>query len=231
MYQAAAVPNPTETGGHFTLTPLPYAEDALAPVISRETVALHYGKHHRAYVDKLNHLVAGTQFARMPIDEIVKRTAAVAARAEIFNNAGQAWNHHFYWRSLAPGGGRPGAELRRHLDRDLGGYDAFAEAFTKAAVGQFGSGWAWLVFDDGELKIMTTANGDSPMARGITSLLAVDVWEHAYYLDYRNEREKHVRQVVDRLLDWEFAAQNLAAGETDARPARAVRSARKAAQR
>jgi len=167
MYQAAAVPNPTETGGHFTLTPLPYAEDALAPVISRETVALHYGKHHRAYVDKLNQLVEGTQFARMPIDEIVKRTAAVAARAEIFNNAGQAWNHHFYWRSLAPGGGRPGEELRRRLDRDLGGYDAFAEAFTKAAVAQFGSGWAWLVFDDGELKIMTTANGDSPMARGM----------------------------------------------------------------
>jgi Fe-Mn family superoxide dismutase len=231
MYEAAAVPSPTETGGRFVLTALPYAEDALAPVISRETVALHYDKHHRAYVDKLNQLVAGTDFARMPIDEIVKRTAAVPARAEIFNNAGQAWNHHFYWRSLAPAGGRPGEELRRRLDRDLGGYDAFAEAFTKAAVAQFGSGWAWLVLDDGELKIMTTANGDSPMARGITSLLAVDVWEHAYYLDYKNERGEHVRQVVDRLINWEFAAQNLAAGEMDARPGRAARAARKVAQR
>ncbi len=211
MYQATAIPA-TEAGGPFTLTPLPFAEDALAPVISRKTVALHYGEHHRAYVEKLNELAKGTEFARMPLDEIVKRTAKVAARAEIFNNAGQAWNHHFYWRSLAPKGGRPGEELRKRLDRDLGSYDEFKEAFTKAATGQFGSGWAWLVADGETLRIVTTSNADSPIAHGLTPLLTVDVWEHAYYLDYRNRREEHVREVVDRLLNWEFAAQNFGPG-------------------
>jgi Fe-Mn family superoxide dismutase len=198
-------------GESLSLAPLPYAQEALEPVISRQTLALHYGKHHRAYVEKLNELVKGTEFARTPLEEIVKRTAGVGARAKLFNNAGQAWNHHFYWRSLAPGGGRPTGELKSRLDRDFGGYEAFAKALTQAATEHFGSGWAWLVVDGGALKIVTTANADSPIAHGMTPLLTIDVWEHAYYLDYHNRREEHVRQVVERLLNWTFAAENLAA--------------------
>jgi Fe-Mn family superoxide dismutase len=201
----------TVTGGHpFALAPLPYKQEALEPAISKKTVALHYGKHHRKYVETLNELVAGTEFERLSLEEIVKQTHEVAAHAKIFNNAGQALNHDFYWRSLTPRPTAPPEMMRSRLDRDLGGYDAFVEAFTTAATEHFASGWAWLVADGGTLKIITTHDAHTPVAHGMTPLLTIDVWEHAYYLDYQNRREEHVGQVVKKLLDWEFAAENLA---------------------
>jgi Fe-Mn family superoxide dismutase len=193
----------------FELAPLPFAEDALEPIISKRTVQLHYGKHHRKYVDTLNELVKGTEFETLALDDVVARAANNPAHQSIFNNAGQNWNHHFYWRSLAPGGARPSGKLLERLDRDLGGYEAFVEAMTKSATGQFGSGWAWLALDRGKLKVLSTANADTPIAHDVTPLLALDVWEHAYYLDYQNRREEHVKKVIDRLLNWEFADMNL----------------------
>ena len=194
----------------FTLPPLPWAENALEPVISRRTIELHHGKHHATYVKKLNELVAGTELERLPLHEVVKRTAGDERHREVFNNAGQALNHAHYWASLKPRAAKPPETLRRLLDRDLGGYDAFVKDFIKAATGQFGSGWAWLVLAEDKLEIRTTSNADTPVVHGATPLLTVDVWEHAYYLDYQNEREKHVKAVVEKLLNWEFAAENLA---------------------
>jgi Fe-Mn family superoxide dismutase len=209
MYETATTDTAT-SAGTFSLPPLPFSTGALAPVISRKTIELHHGKHHRAYVEKLNELIGEhPELAGLALDELVKRTAGEAKQTKVFNNAGQAWNHQFYWRSLAPDGGAPPERVRRLLDRDLGGYDAFAAAFTKAATEQFGSGWAWLVFDDGKLQIETTSNADSPLAHARTPLLAIDVWEHAYYLDYQNRREEHVRAVVEKQLNWSFAEQNL----------------------
>jgi Fe-Mn family superoxide dismutase len=206
MYETSTTAPAT---GTFTLPPLPFAPDAIEPAISRRTIELHHGKHHRAYVEKLNELVAGTELATLSLDEVVKRTAGDKQRAEIANNAGQAWNHHFYWRSLAPHAGPPPERMRSRLDRDLGGYAGFVEAFTAAATARFGSGWAWLVADRGTLEIVTTANAGTPLARELTPLLTLDVWEHAYYLDYQNRREEYVRAVVERHLNWEFASQNL----------------------
>ena len=207
MYETATASAPA--AATFTLPPLPFEAGALAPVISRETIELHHGKHHRAYVDKLNELIADhADLAGLALDELVRRTARGAKLVPVFNNAGQAWNHQFYWRSLSPEAESPSERLRRLLDRDLGGYDAFVAAFTEAATGQFGSGWAWLVLDGGKVGIETTANADSPLAHGRTPLLAVDVWEHAYYLDYQNRREEHVRAVVEKRLNWAFADQN-----------------------
>jgi Fe-Mn family superoxide dismutase len=204
-------PHPRETGtaGPFTLPALPWGKGALEPVISKRTVELHHGKHHRTYVEKLNELVAGTDLERLTLHEIVKRTHGDAGRVEVFNNAGQALNHAIYWESLVPHAAKPPAEMRQLLDRDLGGYDAFVAEFTKAATGQFGSGWAWLVLNGGALEILTTSNADTPVTRGMTPLLTIDVWEHAYYLDYQNKRDQHVKAVVKKLLNWEFAAQNL----------------------
>ena len=194
----------------FTLPPLPWKKSALEPVISARTIELHHGKHHKGYVDKLNELVAGTELERLTLHEIVKRTHADASRVDIFNNAGQALNHALYWGSLAPKPSAPPEAVRKLLDRDLGGYDAFVKDFTREATGRFGSGWAWLVLNGGVLEILTTSNADTPVARGITPLLTVDVWEHAYYLDYQNEREKHVKAVLKERLNWAFAAENLA---------------------
>jgi superoxide dismutase, Fe-Mn family len=199
-----------EPAAPFTLPALPWAKSALEPVISSRTIELHHGKHHKAYVDKLNKLVAGTEFERMPLHEVVRRTHDDPTHVEIFNNAGQALNHSFYWQSLSPKAMKPAEELRRLLDRDLGGYDAFVTEFTKEATARFGSGWGWLVTKGGVLEIMTTSNADTPIAKGVTPLLTVDVWEHAYYLDYQNRREEHVKAVVGKLLNWEFAAENLA---------------------
>jgi Fe-Mn family superoxide dismutase len=207
MYETASASADT---GTFALPPLPFEPDALAPVISRVTIELHHGKHHKAYVDKLNELVAeDAKLHGLALDELVKRTAGRRGNGAVFNNAGQAWNHQFYWRSLSPKAGAPREAMRRLLDRDFGGYDAFVTAFTEAATGQFGSGWAWLVLDGGKLGIETTGNADSPLAHGRVPLLTVDVWEHAYYLDYQNRREEHVRAVVEKRLDWRFAEQNL----------------------
>jgi Fe-Mn family superoxide dismutase len=191
----------------FQLPPLPWAENALDPVISSRTIGLHYGKHHAAYVKKLNELAQGTRFADMPLERVVKESAG--KEQKIFNNAAQAWNHAFFWNCLRKGGGKPGGTIAGRLDSDCGGYDGFRQKFTDAAVNCFGSGWAWLVEKDGKLDIMATPNAETPIAKGITPLLTIDVWEHAYYVDYENRRPEYVAAVIEKLLNWDFAAQQL----------------------
>jgi Fe-Mn family superoxide dismutase len=196
--------------GPFTLPVLPWRHNALEPVISARTIDLHHGKHHRTYVEKLNQLVAGTDLERLSLHEVVKQTHADPKRSEVFNHAGQALSHALYWESLTPKAMRPPEELRQMLDRDLGGYDACIAEFARAATSRFGSGWAWLVVRSGKLEILSTSNAETPVTRGMTPLLTVDVWEHAYYLDYQNRRDEHVKAVLERLLNWEFAASSLA---------------------
>ena len=192
----------------FTLSPLPYEEAALAPTISANTMSFHYGKHHRAYVDKLNTLVAGTNFADMTLEDIVKATFKDASKREIFNNAGQAWNHTFFWACLTPRPAKPGGEMLRAIERDFGGLAAFNEEFAKQGVGQFGSGWVWLVANGQKLAIEKTPDAMTPMAEGKRCLLTIDVWEHAYYLDYQNRRPDFLKAVIEKLLNWDFATQN-----------------------
>ena len=189
---------------HFELPPLPYAEDALEPVISAETLALHHGKHHKKYIDTMNELLAKEPVRASTLEEVVRQ-----AKGKLFNNAAQAWNHDFYWHSLSSQKSRPSAALLRRIDSDFGGYERFTEQFRKAADEVFGSGWAWLIEEGGRLAIVTTANADTPMAHGKKCLLTVDVWEHAYYVDYRNQREKYLAAVVGERLNWQFAERNL----------------------
>lgn len=194
----------------FQLPPLPWAENALEPVISGRTIALHYGKHHRAYVEKLNDLVAGTRFAEMPLERIVVEAAGSADHRKIFNNAAQAWNHMFFWNCLAPGGGgAPRGDLAKRIDAELGGIESFRKEFAKAAVECFGSGWAWLAERGGKLEIVATSNAETPLTQGATPLLTLDVWEHAYYVDYENRRPEFVKAVIEKLLNWDFARQRL----------------------
>jgi superoxide dismutase, Fe-Mn family len=196
----------------FTLPRLPYADDALSPVVSANTISFHHGKHHAAYVNKLNELVAGTPYEALSLEEIIVRSAKdkEASAKPIFNNAAQVWNHTFYWHSMTPAGSTPAGKMKDALEKSFGGLDAFKKAFTAAAVGQFGSGWAWLVKGkDGALKIETTSNADTPIAHGGTPLLVADVWEHAYYLDYQNRRPDHVAAWLDKLANWSFAEKNL----------------------
>lgn len=188
------------------LPELPYAKDALAPIISAETIEYHYGKHHATYVANLNKLIVGTEFANLTLEEIVKKSSG-----GLFNNAAQVWNHTFYWKCMKPGGGgEPDGELAEAIDRDFGSFDKFKEQFTEAAVSQFGSGWAWLVLSSGMLKVMKTGNADLPLKHGLPALLTVDVWEHAYYIDYRNARPKYVEAFLTNLVDWGFVAANYA---------------------
>ncbi len=193
------------------LPALPYDQGALQPVISSRTLEFHYGKHHKTYVDTLNKLIAGTEFAELPLEKIIKATAGHSEHVAIFHNAAQAWNHTFYWRSLKPkGGGEPPAILKRLMESSFGSVDACKKELANAAVGQFGSGWAWLVVQDGEkLKVVKTGDADDPLARGDRALLTIDVWEHAYYLDYQNRRVDYVSALLDKLANWEFAAENL----------------------
>jgi Fe-Mn family superoxide dismutase len=192
------------------LPPLPYARTALAPHISERTLEFHHGKHHAAYVTNGNNLIKDTPLADKPIEEIILATAGDASKVGIFNNAAQVWNHTFFWNCMRPGGGgAPSGEVARRIDQAFGSYDKFAEAFKQAAVTQFGSGWAWLVQDGDELKIVKTANADLPLAHGQKALLTVDVWEHAYYLDYQNRRPDFVQSFLDNLVNWDFVQQNL----------------------
>ena len=193
----------------FTLSPLPYDEDALEPVISARTVEFHYHKHHKTYVDTLNKLVKGTRYAAMKLEDVVRATAGREAAAEkkVFDNAGQIWNHDFYWRSLTPKTSAPDSRLNDAIKKDFGGVDNLLEKLSENGKEQFGSGWAWLVSKNGKLSIERTADAESPMARGVNCLLAVDVWEHAYYLDYQNERAKYLGS-IGKILNWEFAAEN-----------------------
>ena len=191
------------------LQPLPYADDALEPIISAKTIGFHYGKHHKGYVDNLNKLVAGTEFANLPLEKIITKTAGKADKAAIFNNAAQTWNHTFYWRSMRPkGGGEPPAALKQKIVASFGSVDACKKELSTAAMAQFGSGWVWLVLDGDKLKVVKTANAEVPLTKGMKPLLTVDVWEHAYYLDYQNRRADYVNAVLDKLINWEFALQN-----------------------
>ena len=200
-----------QTKGPFELPPLPYAEDALAPVISAGTIGFHYGKHHRGYLDNLNGLVRGTPYERMRLEEVI-RASSSPGQAAVFNNAAQVWNHTFYWDGMkAGGGGKPAGEIGRRIDRDFGSYENFRKEFLAAALGQFGSGWAWLVADGRALKVVKTPNAENPIPKELRPLLTVDVWEHAYYLDYQNRRKDFVEATLDRLVNWAFVEKNLGA--------------------
>jgi superoxide dismutase, Fe-Mn family len=193
----------------FELPALPYPKNALEPHISARTMEIHHGKHHRAYLDALNQMVAGTVLADRSLEEIMRATAKDEAMATVFNNAAQAWNHDFFWHSLAPKGGTPSGEISRRIDREFGGLAKFNAAFMAAGLGQFGSGWVWLTLDRGQLRVIKTANAINPLILGQIPLLACDVWEHAYYLDYQNQRADFLETFVDALANWEFAARNL----------------------
>lgn len=187
----------------FYLPPLPYEMNALEPYISTTTMEFHYGKHHRAYVDNLNKLIKGTEFENMPLEKIVKETSGKPEYTAIFNNAAQAWNHDFFWKSMSPnGGGAPKGELAEKINRDFGSYDNFRQEFKNAATTQFGSGWAWLAEKDGKLQVVKTSNADTPLAHDMKPLVTVDVWEHAYYLDYQNRRADFVEAYLDHLVNW-----------------------------
>jgi Fe-Mn family superoxide dismutase len=190
----------------FTLPPLPYAMDALAPHISKETLEYHYGKHHQAYVTNLNKAVEGTELASLSLEEVIRKSSG-----GVFNNAAQVWNHTFYWNCLSPnGGGEPKGELRQAIEAKWGSVDAFKDAFSKSAAGNFGSGWTWLVKKpDGTLDIVNTSNAGTTVNTDDKALLTCDVWEHAYYIDYRNARPKYLEHFWD-LVNWDFAASNLA---------------------
>ena len=193
------------------LPKLPYAEDALEPHYSARTISFHYGKHHAAYVNNLNPLIAGTDLEGKSLEEIVCAAADDADKAGMFNNAAQVWNHTFFWNSMKPGGGgRPDGELAARMDAAFGSFEKFVEQFKAAAAGRFGSGWGWLALDGGELKVISTPNAETLIAKGMTALLTVDVWEHAYYLDYQNRRPDFLQAFLDHLVNWAFVAENLA---------------------
>ncbi len=189
----------------ITLPDLPYKKEALEPHLSARTFEFHHGKHHKAYVDNLNKMIEGTDLAKADLETIIKKSAGDGAKAGIFNNAAQVWNHTFYWNSMKPGGGgKPTGSIAKKIDAAFGGYEKFADAFKTAGATQFGSGWAWLVMKGNELQVMKTANADTPMAHGIKPLLTVDVWEHAYYLDYQNRRPDYLKTFVEKLINWDF---------------------------
>ena len=186
--------------------PLPYDKAALAPHISAETLEYHYGKHHKTYVDNLNKLIDGTALASASLEDIIRQS-----EGGVFNNAAQTWNHTFYWQSMKPsGGGKPTGELAAAITRDFGSFETFVRDLSEAAMTQFGSGWAWLVSDKGKLSVTKTGNADLPLKHGQKALLTIDVWEHAYYIDYRNARPKFIDVVLDSLINWDFVNQNLA---------------------
>jgi Fe-Mn family superoxide dismutase len=205
----------------FKLAPLPWDPSALEPVISANTISFHYGKHHQTYVDTLNKLVEGTKFAGMALEKIVEATVKSQDKKEqtLFNNAGQVWNHDFYWRSLTPATTEPSAKLNSAIAAAFGSREELITQLAEAGKTQFGSGWAWLVSKGGKLEIAKTANAQTPMAEGVNCLLTVDVWEHAYYLDYQNARPKYLEAVLGKLLNWNFASENL---EKESQPVRAA---------
>jgi Fe-Mn family superoxide dismutase len=195
----------------IVLPPLPYSLDALAPHISAQTLSFHHGKHHQAYVTNGNKLLEGTDLAAKSLEDIMKATAGKADRAGIFNNVAQVWNHTFYWNSMKPkGGGKPTGAIAQKITTDFGTWEKFVELFSQAGATQFGSGWAWLCLEGGKLAVAKTPNAECPLTRGATPLLTMDVWEHAYYLDYQNRRPDYIKTFLEHLVNWDFANQNLA---------------------
>ncbi|PVZ86831.1 superoxide dismutase [Fe] [Serratia sp. S1B] len=197
----------------ITLPALPYGYDALEPHISKETLEFHHDKHHQTYVTNLNNLIKGTDLEGKSLEEIITASAGDASKAGIFNNAAQVWNHTFYWNSITPnGGGKPTGAIAAKIDEAFGSYEKFAEQFATAAATQFGSGWAWLVADkvNGNLSIVKTSNADTPLAHGQVAVLTIDVWEHAYYIDYRNARPKYISTFLESLVNWDYANAKLA---------------------
>jgi superoxide dismutase, Fe-Mn family len=195
----------------INLEPLPYPKDALEPYISSRTIEFHYGKHHQAYIDNTRKLISGTEYAGLSLKDIIQKSSGNPAQAAIFNNAAQSYNHAFFWKSMKPGGGgQPKGNLGQAVDKSFGSHAQFEKEFSEAALTQFGSGWAWLVQEGTVLKIVKTANADTPMTRGWIPLLTLDVWEHAYYLDHQNRRGDYIRAYLDHLVNWNFAESNLA---------------------
>ncbi len=195
----------------IVLPELPYPKDALSPVISERTLEFHYGKHHQAYLTNLNKLTPDAGLAEASLEDVIQKTANDSSKAGIFNNAAQVWNHTFYWHSMKPGGGgEPRGKIGDKIRESFGSYDSFVADFKAAGIGQFGSGWVWLVLDqNGKISILKTANADLPMAHGKKALLTADVWEHAYYLDFQNRRPDYLSAFLERLVNWEFAESNL----------------------
>lgn len=194
----------------ISLSELPFDKSGLEPHISSRTLDFHYGKHHNAYVTNLNKLIEGTDLANESLENIIRNTAGQADKAGIFNNSAQVWNHSFYWNSMKPGGGgEPKGAIADRINQDFGSYAGFIDQFKAAGATQFGSGWAWLVLDGGSLKVTKTANADTPLAHGQKAILTVDVWEHAYYLDFQNRRPDYLTTFVEKLINWDFANSNL----------------------
>lgn len=194
----------------ITLPDLPFAKNALEPYISERTLEFHYGKHHQAYVNNGNSLIAGTELEILPLEEIIKKTSDIKEKVGIFNNAAQVWNHSFYWKCMkANGGNKAVGKIAAKIDTDFGSFEQFADEFKKAGATQFGSGWAWLVLDNDKLKIIKTANADTPITQNLKPLLVVDVWEHAYYLDYQNRRPDYLTTFMDKLVNWDFVNSQL----------------------
>jgi superoxide dismutase, Fe-Mn family len=199
-----------QASANIRLVELPYAQNALAPVISEQTISFHYGKHHQGYVNNLNKMIAGTGFEMASLEEIIKKTAGRPDQSAIFNNAAQVFNHNFYWNSMKPGGGgEPQGKMAEAINKSFGSYQKFAEAFSSAAASQFGSGWAWLTEENGKLQVVKTANAENPLTSSARPLITIDVWEHAYYLDYQNRRADYIKGYLEKLLNWDFAERNL----------------------
>jgi len=199
-----------QSGSQYVLAPLPYSDSALQPVISSNTLSFHYGKHHKTYVDNLNNLLASSDLAGQSLEQIINATAGQADKAAIFNNAAQVWNHMFYWHSLkSNGGGEPSAALKQKIEASFGSLENCKKEFAQAALTQFGSGWAWLVQDGDKIALVKTGNAETPLTKNVRPLLTIDVWEHAYYLDYQNRRADYANAILDKLINWDFAAANL----------------------
>lgn len=216
LFASAGVPYLARAKTPYELPKLPWPDDALQPAISANTIGFHYGKHHKAYVDNLNKLLADSPaLADLSLEELIRTTAVNSDQVGIFNNAAQNWNHTFYWNSMRPkGGGKPAGALLQKIEADFGGWDAFAAEFAKAAQTQFGSGWAWLILDGTRLQVVKTGNADTPIMQGKVPLLTIDVWEHAYYLDYQNRRADYIKAWMDTLANWDFASEQFAKAKT-----------------
>lgn len=199
-----------QKASEHVLPTLPYMENALEPFISARTIGFHYGKHHKGYIDNLNKMIAGTEHAGLTLQKLISDTVGKVDKAAIFNNASQAWNHAFFWKSLSPKGVEPPAALKKMIEADFGSLEVCKKELATAATTQFGSGWAWLVLEGSALKVVKTCNANSPLCnKGQKPLLTIDVWEHAYYLDYQNRRADYVAAMLDKLINWSFAAENL----------------------